>query len=73
MNQVNQLTSFLARTIAVLVLTTFVSTTAWAVSNWFSGGCKLTLDDGVLTVSKSASGDGYMYDYFLRKYRGLNR
>ncbi len=72
MNQTNQLTSFLARTIAVLVLTTFVSTTARAVSNWFSGGCKLTLDGYVLTVSKSADGDGYMDDYSNLEERPWN-
>ena len=70
MNQANQLKTFLARTIAVLVLTIFVSTMAWAdvVASGYcgdqnvNGGQDLTwtlTSEGVLTIS----GTGAMKDY----------
>ena len=41
-----------------------IGITAEAVESWESGGCTVTLnEEGILTVSKKADGDGAMADY----------
>ena len=55
-----------------LVALLAVTTGAWADGSWTSGGCDVTLVGGTLTISKSATGDGAMTDYFNSMSRDWN-
>ena len=66
MKPTNQLKTFLARTMAVLVLTTFVSTTARADdSGTYGDGVTYTYVESTKTLTISKTGDGYgdMYEF----------
>ena len=60
------------KTILTLVALIAVTTGAWADGSWTSGGCDVTLVGGTLTISKSATGDGAMTDYFNSMSREWN-
>ena len=78
MRQANQLTSFLARTIAVLVLTTFVSTTARADASGTCGdpnvndGQDVTWSYVESTHTLTISGSGAMMDYYSYPWNAEN-
>lgn len=61
--------------LSILALLCLTVSSAWADDEdgttehpWTSGGCSVTLVNGTLTVSKSASGDGAMAGYDSRAH-----
>ena len=52
-----------AKMLTMLAMMLFVVTGAWAQNQWTSNGCTVTLNNGVLTISKSTTGNGAMLNY----------
>lgn len=52
-----------AKMLTMLAMMLFVVTGAWAQNQWTSNGCTVTLNNGVLTISKSTTGSGAMANY----------
>ena len=64
--------------LSILALFCLTAISAWADGSgslddpWTCGGCTVTLVNGTLTISKSASGDGVMEDY-VRPWNSMKR
>lgn len=55
-----KLTKIWTRTLLTLLVMACPTVGAWAARSWQSGGCTVTLDNGTMTVRKSAGGNGLM-------------